>query len=319
MRTIIQFLLSIIIFNSTLCYAQKTYIEYKLNEETIDGVSENAFKKFIGEWTLKNYEWTQNWGSGTERIKIPQHHTISTGINTKNSLLSIIDGPKPNGHIFWSYNPNTKEIHHLSSFGELRAGQGKGTFDENGDIELQLCFEGEPKDTYRIYTYKWLNSNEYHMKSVQFSKNGEPTGLFYEGSFVRFQNETTEAEILHHGEVIRKAFSEGNLEKIKALHHPEVIKALSYNNVKTGRIEVVSNIEETLTNYNLEFVENEVESILIRGDIAIEQAKFSIRGTPKSSGEPFLFKGRTMVTYVRFEKSPTGWATIREIIQPATQ
>ncbi len=144
--------------------------------------------KFFGEWTLKNDNWTQNWGNNTETIKIPNHHTISREINTDNSLLSIIDGPEPNGHIFWSYNPKTKEVFHLSSFGTIRAGNGKGTINKNGDVELKLTFEGEPKDTYRIYNYKWVNENEYHMKSLQFGENNEPTGLFYEGTFIRIKN-----------------------------------------------------------------------------------------------------------------------------------
>lgn len=59
-----------------------------------------------------------------------------------------------------------------------------------------------------------------------------------------------EKEILHHGEVIRKAFSDGYTEKIESLHYPNVVKALAY---------------------------------------------------------------------VRYDKSPTGWATIREIIQPLTE
>ncbi|MEM8902042.1 MAG: hypothetical protein AAGC85_28300 [Bacteroidota bacterium] len=63
-------------------------------------------------------------------------------------------------------------------------------------------------------------------------------------------------------------------------------------------------------------MKNEVESIYLKGEVAIEQSRFAIQGTPKEGGDPFIFKGRTMVTYIRYEKSPTGWATIREIIQP---
>ena len=132
------------------------------------------------------------------------------------------------------------------------------------------------------------------------------------------QKEPTKEEILKHGAVIRKAFSEGNLERIKALHHPEVVKALGYNDLKIGRDEVIEGIAETLENFDLEFVANEVESILIRDDIAIEQTKFTIKGTSKTKDETFLFSGRTMVTYVKYDASPTGWATIREIIQVAT-
>ncbi|MEM7551371.1 MAG: nuclear transport factor 2 family protein [Bacteroidota bacterium] len=131
------------------------------------------------------------------------------------------------------------------------------------------------------------------------------------------QVESVEEEILKNGERIRAAFSEGDVEKIRLLHHPEVIKALSYDDLKIGRDEVIEGITKTLASYYLEFTENEIDNILIQEDLAIEQTKFSIKGTPKNGGEPFVFKGRTMVTYVRYDKSPTGWATIREIIQPA--
>jgi len=169
-------------------YAQKTSIEFESNGRTQKETKQNPFVKFIGEWTLKNDDWTHNWGSGIETIKIPNHHTTAQEINTNNSLLSIIDGPEPNGHIFWSYNPNTREINHLSSFGTIRAGKGNGTINANGDVNLKLSFEGEPIGTYRIYNYKWIDDNEYHMKSVQYDKNNKPTGLFYEGYFIRINN-----------------------------------------------------------------------------------------------------------------------------------
>ncbi|MCI4669192.1 MAG: nuclear transport factor 2 family protein [Bacteroidia bacterium] len=126
-------------------------------------------------------------------------------------------------------------------------------------------------------------------------------------------------QILDNGQSIRDAFAKGDIEKIKALHHPDVEKALAYSNVQKGREEVIKGIEETLENYYLIFIKNEVESILIQDGLAIEQSRFSIKGTPKKGGEPFVFSGRSMVTYVRYEKSPTGWASIREIIQVATE
>jgi len=313
------YILFLFIFSSINLFPQSTSISYESNSKISSLESNNPFVKFFGEWTLKNDDWSQNWGYGTEHIKIPKHHTISKGINTKNSLLSIIDGPEPNGHILWSYNPNTKEVHHLSSFGEIRAGNGKGTIDKNGNVTLKLFFEGEPKGTYRRYTYSWVNDNEYKLKSTQFDENDKPTGLFYGGTFIRFQTATIENQILHHGEVIRKAFSEGDIETIEALHHPAVVKALGYTDIKTGRDEVIVGIAGTLENYNLEFIANEVESILIDGNIAIEQTKFAIKGTPKKGGDSFIFKGRTMVTYLKYKESPTGWATIREIIQVATE
>lgn len=309
-------------FISMICSAQEASISYESHGRTTTLESNNPFAKFIGEWTLKDDEWTQNWGGQTETIKIPKHHTVSARINTENSLISIIDGPEPNGHIFWTYNPVTKEVEHLSSFGESRTGVGKGTVNENGDVTLKISFEGEPEGTYRLYTYKWVDANEYDLMSVQYNAEDEPTGNFYGGTFIRVQRtkkEQGKEEILNHGEVIRKAFSESDIEKIKSLHHPEVVKALGYNDIKNGRDEVMEGLEGTLDNYNLEFIENDVESILMQDNMAIEQTRFVIKGTPKQGGEPFIFKGRTMVTYVRYDKSPTGWATIREIIQPAME
>lgn len=324
-------LLTALLFFPLLCIAQKTSISYELNGRASNQALEagqyqnsiNPFVKFIGEWTLKNDDWTQNWGGDTETIKIPGHHTVSSEINTDNSLISIIDGPAPNGHIFWSYNPVTKQVHHSSSFGTVRAGQGNGSVNKNGDLRLKISFEGEAKGTYRIYTYTWLSLDEYALKSIQFDANDAPTGLFYQGNFMRIKNAQDEdqeikQEILDNGAVIRKAFAEGDLETIRSLHHPEVIKALGYNDTQTGRDEVINGVKGTLENYHLEFVENDVESILIKGNIAIEQTKFSIKGTPKNGGDSFIFEGRTMVTYIRYSQSPTGWATIREIIQPAT-
>ena len=149
--------------------------------------SKNPFRKFIGEWTLKNDDWSQNWGGADEHIKIPNHHTICREINTDNSLLAVIDGTPPYGHIFWSYNPVKKEVDHLSSFGATRAGVGKGTLNENGDVSLKISFADEAEGTYRLYTYKWISENEYELKSVQYNANGKPTGFFYGGTFIRIQ------------------------------------------------------------------------------------------------------------------------------------
>lgn len=142
---------------------------------------------------------------------------------------------------------------------------------------------------------------------------------FFIFSCLHAQDIEIEQAILDHGKTIREAFANANIEKIKSLHHPDVIKALGYNDVKNGRDEVIDGLIETLQTFNLEFIENNVESILIQENIAIEQTRFTIKGTPKNDGDPFVFKGRTMVTYIRYEQSPTGWATIREIIQPATE
>lgn len=119
-------------------------------------------------------------------------------------------------------------------------------------------------------------------------------------------------------EAIRTAFAQGDVDRIMAYHHPDVIKALSFHKYLVGRDAVAEDLRQTLQKFILEFEENRVESLLIQGDTAIEQTVFAIKSTPKNGGESYLFRGRTQVVYVRYKKSPTGWASIREIIQPAT-
>lgn len=120
------------------------------------------------------------------------------------------------------------------------------------------------------------------------------------------------------GSAIRAAFAAGDLATVMKYHHPDVTKALAYNKLLVGRDAVAADLGNTLRQYHLEFVENRVESLLIENDTAVEMTLFTIRSTPIAGGQSSLFKGRTMVVYVRYKESPTGWASIRELIQPAT-
>ena len=119
-------------------------------------------------------------------------------------------------------------------------------------------------------------------------------------------------------EAIRAAFARVDVATIMAYHHPDVIKSLSYGNYLIGRDAVQEDVAATLQRFHLEWKENQVRSILIQGDTAVELTDFTIQGTSKNRGDQFLFKGRAMIVYVRYKDSPTGWASIREIIQPVT-
>jgi len=121
------------------------------------------------------------------------------------------------------------------------------------------------------------------------------------------------------GIAIRSAFANGHVAAILSYHHPDVVKALGYNNFLNGRDAVGENLKGTLQSFRLNFKENKVESMLIQGDTATEIALFTIEGTPKDGGKPFVLKGRAMIVYVRYKPSPTGWASIREVIQAATE
>ena len=118
---------------------------------------------------------------------------------------------------------------------------------------------------------------------------------------------------------VRAAFARGDIPAILSYHHPDVTKALAYNRYLVGRSALEADLRSTFENYGLEFLQNDVEILSVHGDIATEQILFSVRGTPKKGGAPFLFKGRTMLILVRYDQSPTGWATLREIVQPAPE
>ncbi|MEM6844960.1 MAG: hypothetical protein AAF632_22285 [Bacteroidota bacterium] len=148
----------------------------------------NPFKKFIGRWTLKDDLWEQgDTNQGLESIKIPDHHSICEEINTQNSLLWKVNAPSARGHILWVYNTETREIYHSSSFFPARSGIGKGQISENGDVTLKITFEGEAKNTYRKYEYRWVSEDEYTLKSVQYDERDRPTGGYYGGTFVRIK------------------------------------------------------------------------------------------------------------------------------------
>lgn len=116
---------------------------------------------------------------------------------------------------------------------------------------------------------------------------------------------------------VRDAFKRGDVETIKKYHHPNVVKALGYNNLKVGREAVLDGLRETMKNFDLEFLEGgEPEVFIQTGDVIIKQRVFSLKMIPKNGDAPFVFKGRTLLVIQRYDESPTGWATIHEMIQP---
>jgi ketosteroid isomerase-like protein len=119
------------------------------------------------------------------------------------------------------------------------------------------------------------------------------------------------------GEAIRAAFARGDIETIMAYHHPDVIKATSYDRYRVGRDEIKADLVATFKTFNLSFDQYHNENTFFQGDTAVEQSLFTIKASPKDGGAPVFYKGRSLVVYVRYNKSPTGWASIRELIQPA--
>ena len=101
------------------------------------------------------------------------------------------------------------------------------------------------------------------------------------------------------------------------LHSANVIKYFGGNNVITGRDAVEKGARDWFQNSKVEFIENTVESTVFVGKTAIQTAIFSIKTTPKNGGKPTVGRGRSMVVYIQDKNSPTGWLTLREIVQEA--
>jgi len=116
---------------------------------------------------------------------------------------------------------------------------------------------------------------------------------------------------------IRDAFARGDIDAILTLHHPEVVKYFGGTNVMKGREEMRKQLTSWLRNNRVEFVENTVESTVFNGETAIETSIFEIRNVPRNGDSATVGRGRSMVVYVKYPQSPTGWASIREIVQEA--
>ena len=286
--------------------AQQTAIQFELNGrpsntelQDSNALSNNPFVKFIGEWTLKEDRWIQNWGGNNDTIKIPNHHTVSCQINTENSLLSIIDGPEPNGHIFWSYNPNTKEVAHLSSFGTIRAGKGGGNIDSVGNLTLKVSFEGETLGTYRIYTYKWLSDNEYELNSIQYDKEDKPTGLFYKGNFIRIKSSKSIREEI---EAIFSILDDNDIskkEQVKVYTHD--VRHMAPNQPAiTSKKDLLAYLKQQKA-YGYADMKHEIIEFSQHGDIVIVRGKVTGQYHPNNGGKAITFQTKNMFVLQRIK------------------
>ena len=127
------------------------------------------------------------------------------------------------------------------------------------------------------------------------------------------------ASLLKTTAALRDAFARGDVDAIVALHDPAIVKYFGGSNVVLGIDDLKKGLRETFENAKMEFIGNEVESTLFRGDTAVETSIFTIRMTFKDGRRPTVSRGRAMVVYVRSAASPTGWASIREMAQAAPE
>jgi ketosteroid isomerase-like protein len=173
-----------------------------------------------------------------------------------------------------------------------------------------------PRNPWKIYLRVMKNKRIGALLAAVIAASAAVVGCYGGNKYAGSKSDRESLEKT--GDAIRGAFARGDIDTIMAYHHPEVIKALQYNKYLVGRDAVKADLSNTLRDFHLEFKEHKVENTFFQGDTAEEESVFTIEGTPKNGGAPFLFKGRALVIYVRYRESPTGWASIREIIQPAS-
>jgi ketosteroid isomerase-like protein len=114
---------------------------------------------------------------------------------------------------------------------------------------------------------------------------------------------------------IMDGFARGDVEAVMALHHPEVVKYFGGKNIVVGREGLRKQLSDMFNNGKAEFIENDIESTVFNGDAVVETSIFGMRLIPKNGDSSRIFRGRSMVVYVRYKESPTGWASIREMVQ----
>jgi ketosteroid isomerase-like protein len=125
------------------------------------------------------------------------------------------------------------------------------------------------------------------------------------------------AGLLRTTTAIRDAFGRGDIDAILALHHPDVIKYFGGSTVIKGREGMREQLSGWLANNKVEFLENTVESTVFNGSTAIETSLFTIRSIPRNGDSAVYARGRSMVVFVKYPASPTGWVSLREVTQEA--
>jgi ketosteroid isomerase-like protein len=125
------------------------------------------------------------------------------------------------------------------------------------------------------------------------------------------------AGLLRTTTAIRDAFGRGDIDAILALHHPDVIKYFGGNTVVKGREGLRQQLSGWLANNKVEFLENTVESTVFNGSTAIETSLYAIKSVPKNGDSAVFVRGRSMVVFVKYPASPTGWVSLREVTQEA--
>ena len=272
----------------------------------------SPFRRFFGEWTLKEDRWSQNWGQGDQHLTIRNHHTLIKDINTPNSVLSVVNAREPRGHILWSFDPATQEVHHLSSFGTARNGVGKGRLSDAGDLTLKVAFSNEAPGTYRIYTYKWVTDDEYELRSVQYDAEGAPTGFFYAGSFVRIRPEVARTKDEAAIKAILRVIDDNNAdsETMLSVYADDVVHMAPDEPAHIGKAALGQHLQEAKKHGHADMTHEIVEMVPFENIILM---RGQVTGTyhPRDGATPFAFQTKNLFV---FRREPEGSLKVWKVI-----
>jgi hypothetical protein len=184
MKSLLKFIVVVAFLIVSFGFANK--VQSGLTSDTFITSSyilqENPFENFIGEWVLKDDIFENNFGGEYRADVNPNRSFVAKKMGTSNSMLWVEDFAGFKVDIFWTYDFKKEQIHHLSMSDDIAKGMGK--FKENGDLELKLVYENGCEGCYRIYSFQWKSENEFFFRG-KLHRDGEPTGDFYGGTFIR--------------------------------------------------------------------------------------------------------------------------------------
>ena len=146
---------------------------------------EDPLKKFVGDWVLKNELWKSSENGNYTETELNNFAFKAELIGPDNTLLWHEDfGNGFLATILWSYQKESKIIHHLSNNGFNNIGIGVEKFDDRNDIRVETEYTNLCTNCYYEYYYHWISLDEIEFKAT-FYEDDNPNGDFYGGNFVR--------------------------------------------------------------------------------------------------------------------------------------
>jgi ketosteroid isomerase-like protein len=185
----------------------------------------------------------------------------------------------------------------LSSFGQIRAGVGKGEFYGQGNLRLKVSFEGEAHGTYRIYTYEWVSSSEYALLSKQYDQDGKPTGLFYKGNFVRVN---TKKDVRKEIEVILDMLDNYQIPKEEqvAVYAEDVVHMAPGQDVIKGKTALLAYLNKQKGNGHAE-MEHQIVELSEHGSTVVMRGQVKGIFYPKNGGDKVPFQTKNLFVFER--------------------